>query len=237
MKKAIYWLMGEEGGRATLAIWRWLWGLPVTPEPEPEPEPQKVLEVAEASLQTMQASVKQLAQATNQQYEGYRQAKRKYLQRVRELEQLERMAALAQQEGRKDDARIAVARAMHLEEFLPQLEEQVKRAEQFMQESQAMLRQERSRLEAYRNDLQDLKDLTEINEALAAIAQVHDRQDIESTRIQFEQAKASVHERYLERQAYAELLANSAGSGKTNSDQLTQEAEISRRLQHLKERE
>ena len=237
MKKAIYWLMGEKGGRVTLAVWRWLWGLPVTPEPEPEADPKSALEVAEASLETMQESVKKLAQATNQQYEGYRQAKRKYLQRVQELEQLESSAALAQQEGRQDDARVAITRAMHLEEFLPQLEEQVKRAEQFMQDSQAMLRQERSRLEAYRNDLQDLKDLTEINEALAAIAQVHDRQDIESTRTQFEQAKASVHQRYLERQAYAELLANSSDSGGASSGNLNQESEVSRRLQHLKARE
>ncbi len=213
--------MGETGGRATLAIWNWLWG--ISPEPEPD-----AIAIAEASLRIMQESVQRLTQVANQQYEGYQQTKRKYMQRVRELEQLESAADLAQQSGRQEEARAAVLRAVQLEQFLPQLEGQVKQAEQFARESQELLRQERSRLEAYRSDLRDLKDLAEIDAALAAIAQLHERQDIESTRMQFEQAKAAVHQRYLERQAYAELL------GSTSSEP-TQAAEIDRRLQQLRE--
>lgn len=232
MKKAIYWLMGERGGHITVAIWNWLWGISEAPQEE-ESEPGAIA-VAEASLQAMQESVKKLAQASNQQYEGYRQAKRKYLQRVRELEQLEELAAQAQREGKQDAAQATILRVMQLEQFLPQLEEQVKQAEQFANESQAILRRERSRLEAYREDLRDLKDLAEINEALAEIAQLHDRQDMASTRAQFEQAKTSVHQRYLERQAYAELLANSSNPTGTTADPTTPEAEVARRLQQLK---
>ncbi|MEM9485607.1 MAG: PspA/IM30 family protein [Cyanobacteria bacterium P01_F01_bin.116] len=235
MKKAVYWLMGERGGKATMATWNWLWGIS---EEVPEEPPERnadddAIATAEASLKAMQKSVQQLAHATNQQYTTYQQAKTTYIQKVRQLERTEQIANNAQKEGRKNDAAEAIQRAMQLEKLLPQLEAQVEQAEEFVKVSQVKLRQERTRLESYKSDLQALKNLTEVNEALTAIAETHNEDDMASARAQFESAKNSVHTRYLEKQAYVELSVNPAEQAIADMDPMAQQQEVARRLQEL----
>ncbi|ESA36825.1 im30 family protein [Leptolyngbya sp. Heron Island J] len=239
MKKAVYWLMGERGGKVTLAVWNWLWGIS---EEGPGPESDADLDddaiaTAEAAIQKMQASVRQLAEATNQQYATFQREKGVYLKKVAALKRAEQSALNAEKEGRHDDAEAAISSAIHLEQLLPKIEAQVEQAEALVNASLAKLRQERARLESYKSDLQALKNLTEVNEALAAIAETHNEQDIESARAQFEAAKNSVHTRYLEKRAFVELSVNPAEQAVSAIDPMAQQQEIARRLQQLKQRQ
>ena len=234
MKKAVYWLMGDRGGEATVTAWNWLWGM--TPDAEESPESDAdagmdEIATAEASFKTMQQSVQQLAAATNRQYAAYQQARQLYIRKVRDLGRAESSAVNAKKEGRSADAEAAVIQTVQISQLLPKLEAQVEQAEAFVNESQAKLRRERDRLESYKSDLQTLKNLTEINDALAAIAQTHNEQDMASARAQFEKVKDSVHTRYLEKQAYAELSADSADV----LDSVAQQYKIAQRLQQLNE--
>ncbi len=227
--------MGERGGKATLAGWNWLWGISeeIT-EPERD-EDEDAIATAEASLKKMQQSVSQLAEATNQQYATYQREKRIYLYKVGALKRAEESAIKAEKEGRHDDAEAAISSAIHLEQLLPKIEAQVEQAEKLSKASLAKLRQERARLESYKSDLQALKNLTEVNEALSAIAETHNEQDMESARAQFEEAKNSVHTRYLEKRAYIELSVDPADPLGVDLDPAAQQQEIARRLQALKE--
>ena len=234
MKKAVYWLMGDRGGEATVTAWNWLWGMNPDAEESPESDADAGMDeiaTAEASFKTMQQSVQQLAAATNRQYAAYQQARQLYIRKVRDLGRAESSAVNAKKEGRSADAEAAVIQTVQISQLLPKLEAQVEQAEAFVNESQAKLRRERDRLESYKSDLQTLKNLTEINDALAAIAQTHNEQDMASARAQFEKVKDSVHTRYLEKQAYAELSADSADV----LDSVAQQYKIAQRLQQLNE--
>jgi len=204
VKGFIYWLMGDRAGKVTISAWNWLWGIS-----EPEEEPPDSLEVAEASLLSMQETVKQLAQVVSTQMQVYRRAQQRYEGKVREMRRLEQKAIAAQQNGDTTEARLAVSNVMQIEKILPQLEERVRQAENYVNLSQSKLNQERMRLETAKMELDNLKDLQEINEALAAIAKVNDEFDINSARSQFEQAKNEVEMRSLEQQALVELSSNS----------------------------
>lgn len=228
--------MGERGGKATLGVWNWLWGISEDiPEPDVDQDGDAIA-TAEASLKAMQNSVQQLAKATNQQYATYQKAKASYIQKIRQLERAEKEANNAKNEGRINDATAAIERVIQLEKLLPQLEAQVEQAEKFVNASQTKLRQERARLESYKSDLQALKNLTEVNDALTAIAETHNEEDMASARAQFEEAKNSVHNRYLEKRAYVELSVSSTDPLAAEFDPMEQQAEIARRLQNLNER-
>lgn len=168
MKKAVYWLMGERGGKATLAVWNWLWGISEeAPGPDSDTDlDDNAIATAEAAIKQMQQSVSQLATATNQQYATFQREKKVYLYKVGALKRAEESALNAEKEGRHDDAEAAIASAIHLEQLLPKVEAQVEQAEKLVNTSLAKLRQERARLERYKSDLQALKNLTEVNEAL-----------------------------------------------------------------------
>ena len=140
MKKAVYWLMGDQGGKVTLDVWNWLWGIS---EEIPETGNDANLDddaiaTAAASLKAMQQSVQQLATATNQQYATFQRAKQTYLRKVPTLER-------AEKEGRKSDAEAAITYTIELEQLLPKLEVQVEQAEQLVNASLSKLRQERER--------------------------------------------------------------------------------------------
>jgi phage shock protein A len=230
VKGFIYWLMGDRAGKVTISAWNWLWG-----SSETEEEPPDSLEVAEASLRTMQETVKQLAQVVSTQMEVYRRAKQRYEGKVREMQRLEQKAIAAQQNGDTAGARLAVSNIMQIEKILPQLEERVRQAENYVNLSQSKLNQERMRLETAKMELDNLKDLQEINEALAAIAKVNDEFDMNSARSQFEQAKNEVEMRSLEQQALAELSSNSADTGTLDGDPSRWEETVSQRLKQLGE--
>lgn len=70
-----------------------------------------------------------------------------------------------------------------------------------------------------------------------AIAETHNEQDMASARAQFEAAKNSVHTRYLEKRAFAELSVNPAEQAMADIDPVAQQQEIQRRLQQLKQRQ
>ncbi|MGB8700915.1 MAG: PspA/IM30 family protein, partial [Thermosynechococcaceae cyanobacterium] len=227
MKKVIYWLMGEKAGRTIVGTWNWLWGIPV------ESGGKVAVAVAEESLQSMQESVQKLAQAVAMQVGAYERAKKKYESKVQELKQFEKQAAIAQRSGNADAARMAMTKAIQVEQLLPQLETQVKQAEQYVEASKDKLNRERLKLEQYKTDMQNMKDLAEVNEALGAIAKVNNEFDIGSARSSFEAAKNAVQSRNLRENALAELSENPAEKLTADLEAMTIDDEVSRRLQML----
>ncbi|MGF1570794.1 MAG: PspA/IM30 family protein [Nodosilinea sp.] len=227
MKKAVYWLMGEKAGRTVVGTWNWLWGIPV------ESGGKVAVSVAEESLQSMQESVQKLAQAVAMQVGSYERAKKKYEEKAHELKRFEQQAALAQQSGNTDAARLAMTKAIQIEQLLPQLETQVQQAEKFVNASKDKLNRERLKLEQYKTDMQNMKDLAEINSALESIAQVNNEFDIGSARSSFEAAKNAVSGRNLRSNALAELSENPNEKLAADLEQMTIDDEVARRLQLL----
>jgi phage shock protein A len=227
MKNVVYWLMGEKAGRTIVGTWNWLWGIPV------ESGGKVAVAVAEESLQSMQESVQKLSQAVAMQVGSYERAKKKYEEKAQELKKLEQQAALAQKSGSEDAARLAMTKAIQIEQLLPQLETQVQQAEKFVNASKDKLNRERLKLEQYKTDMQNMKDLAEINSALESIAQVNNEFDIGSARSSFESAKSAVEGRHLRSNALAELSENPNEKLAADLDQMTIDDEVSRRLQML----
>lgn len=227
MKSIIYWLMGERAGRTIVGTWNWLWGIPV------ESGGKVAVSVAEESLQSMQASVQKLAEAVAMQVGSYERAKKKYEAKAQELKTFEQQATIAQRAGNMDAARLAMTKAIQIEQLLPQLESQVQQAEKFVAASKDKLNRERLKLEQYKTDMQNMKDLAEINSALESIAKVNNEFDIGSARSSFEAAKNAVEGRHLRSQALAELSENPNEKLAADLEQLTLDDEVSRRLAML----
>jgi phage shock protein A len=227
MKKVIYWLMGEKAGRSLVGMWNWMWGLPT------ESGGKIAVEVAEQSLQSMQESVQKLATAVATQVAAYERAKQKYEAKIKEMQTFERQAATAQGSRNEEAARLAMTKVIQIEQLLPQLEAQVQQAEQYVSASKEKLNRERMKLEQYKTDMQNMKDLAEINEALGTIAKVSNDMDISSARSQFEQAKTAVERRNLQQNALAELSENPSEKLQADLEKMTQDDEVSRRLQML----
>ena len=227
MKKVLYWLMGDKAGRTIVGAWNWMWGLPV------ESGGPVAVAVAEESLRSMQESVQKLAAAVSTQVAAFQRAKTKYEEKVREMQTLERQAKTAKRNGNDEAARFAMSKLIQTEQILPQLESQVKQAEQYVNASKDKLNRERMKLEAYKTDMQNMKDMAEINEALGAISKVNNDLSIDSARSQFEQAKNAVHGRNLQQQALAELSENPQERLQAELENMTLDDEVNRRLQML----
>jgi Phage shock protein A (IM30), suppresses sigma54-dependent transcription len=227
MKKVLYWLMGDKAGRTIVGAWNWMWGLPV------ESGGPVAVAVAEESLRSMQESVQKLAAAVSTQVAAYQRAKTKYEEKVREMQTVERQVITAKRNGNEEAARLAMSKLIQTEQILPQLESQVKQAEQYVNASKDKLNRERMKLEAYKTDMQNMKDMAEINEALGAISKVNNDLSIDSARSQFEQAKNAVHGRNLQQQALAELSENPQERLQAELENMTLDDEVNRRLQML----
>ena len=227
MKKVLYWLMGDKAGRTIVGAWNWMWGLPV------ESGGPVAVAVAEESLRSMQESVQKLAAAVSTQVAAYQRAKRKYEEKVREMQTVERQAITAKRNGNDEAARFAMSKLIQTEQILPQLESQVKQAEQYVNASKDKLNRERTKLEAYKTDMQNMKDMAEINEALRAISKVNNDLSIDSAQSQFEQARNAVQNHHLEQQALAELSENPQEKLQAELENMTLDDEVNRRLEML----
>ena len=227
MKKVLYWLMGDKAGRTIVGAWNWMWGLPV------ESGGPVAVAVAEESLRSMQESVQKLAAAVSTQVAAYQRAKTKYEEKVREMQTVERQALTAKRNGNEEAARFAMSKLIQTEQILPQLESQVKQAEQYVNASKDKLNRERMKLEAYKTDMQNMKDMAEINEALRAISKVNNDLSIDSAQSQFEQARNAVRNHHLEQQALAEISENPQERLQADLENMTLDEEVNRRLEKL----
>ncbi|WP_293236493.1 PspA/IM30 family protein [Microcoleus sp. PH2017_37_MFU_D_B] len=160
-------------------------------------------------------------------------AKTKYEEKVREMQTVERQAIAAQRNGNEEAARLAMSKVIQTEQILPQLEAQVKQAELYVNASKDKLNRERTKLEAYKTDMQNMKDMAEINEALAAIAKVNNDLSIDSARSQFEQAKNAVERHNIEQQSLAELSENPQEKLQAELENMILDDEVNRRLEML----
>lgn len=219
--------MGEKAGRTIIGTWNWLWGIPV------ESGGKVAVETAEEALRDMQTSVQKLSEAVATQVAAYQRAKQKYQDKAKEMQGFERQAMTAQKQGNEEAARLAMSKVIQIEQLLPQLEVQVQQAESYVNASKEKLRRERTKLEAYKTDMQNMKDMTEINEALAAMAKVNSDLNIDSARSQFEAAKSAVERRNLKQQAIAEFSENPDEKLQADLEKMTLDDAVAQRLQRL----
>lgn len=219
--------MGEKAGRTIIGTWNWLWGIPV------ESGGKVAVETAEEALRDMQTSVQKLSEAVATQVAAYQRAKQKYQDKAQEMQKFERQAMTAQKQGNEEAARLAMSKVIQIEQLLPQLEVQVQQAESYVNASKEKLRRERTKLEAYKTDMQNMKDMTEINEALAAMAKVNSDLNIDSARSQFEAAKGAVERRNIKQQAIAEFSENPDEKLQADLEKMTLDDAVAQRLQRL----
>lgn len=231
MKQSIlYGLMGDRAGRVVQAFWNWLWGKPI------EAGGKIAVEVAQASLQEMQELVYQLTKSVAQAVAAYEQAKQQYVKSQADVKRAEMQANQAFAQGDEEAARLAIARAIHIERVLPQFETQVRQAEQAVQSLKDKLYQERQKLESYQVQMQTLKSLNQVNEALAIIADINGELKIGSARNQFKEAQAAIEGHNLQAHAFQELSENPVEKLQVGLDQMNLDSEIEQRLQRLKEK-
>ncbi|MGD1901407.1 MAG: PspA/IM30 family protein [Geitlerinemataceae cyanobacterium] len=232
VKKAVYWLMGERGGRVTVATWNWLMG--VEPVGSEEASSANHVATAQTSLEAMQASVSHLMKIASQQSAAYKQARQSYETKVRQITSLEKQAETAQVRGDMSSARLALSRALQMEQFLPQLETRVQQAEDLVRSTQGRLESERMRLETYKIEMQNIQEMAALDETLKAISNVNQTMAVEDARAEFEAARDALEDRYVERQALNELTH---GSDVTELDRNALDAELERRLQRNRDRQ
>ncbi len=231
MKQSIlYGLMGDRAGRVVQAFWNWLWGKPI------EAGGKIAVEVAQASLQEMQELVYQLTKSVAQAVAAYEQAKQQYVKSQADVKRAEMQANQAFAQGDEEAARLAIARAIHIERVLPQFETQVRQAEQAVQSLKDKLYQERQKLESYQVQMQTLKSLNQVNEALAIIADINGELKIGSARNQFKEAQAAIEGHNLQAHAFQELSESPVEKLQVGLDQMNLDSEIEQRLQRLKEK-
>ena len=223
----VYWLMGDRAGRSLISVWNWLWGMPI------ESGGKISVEAAQESLYTMQESVQRLTEAVAQMAASHEKAKAKLHSKTQEFQSLQEQAALAQQQGHAEAARLAMGKALLIEQVLPSLSAHVSQAEQILTMHRERLLREQQRLETYRMELRNLKDLSEVNDALAAITRLDSSLQVDSARSQFETAQSAVQRRYLKTSALAELSESSAEKLTADLEKLTLDDEITQRLQQL----
>lgn len=229
MKQFTYWLLGEKAGRTLVATWNWLWGKPI------ESGGKIAVEVAQESLHSMQQSVWKLTESVATISTSYQQAKSRYESKMQEAKEAENQAALAQRQGNVEAARLAMSKAIAIEQLLPQLAQPVADAEKILQRHREQLSRKQRQLEDYKVKMQNLKALAKVNEALAAIAKVDRSLGLQGAEEQFDEAEAAVHERYAEGEALVELSENPHEKLTADLQELVIDDEISRRLAQINE--
>ena len=232
IKKAVYWLMGDRAGRLTVAGWNWLFG--ITPQSSDDVSTAHHVKTAKTSLQALQASVAHLTKLSSQQIAAYTQARQSYDSKIQQIKSLEQQAAEAQQRNDPSSARLAISRAMQIEQYLPQLEARVQQAEDLVRSTQNRLESERMRLETYKIEMQNLQEMASLDATLRSIAEANSEFDAESARSQFEAARDAIEDRHTERQVLNDLVH---GSDTAEFDRAALDAELERRLQRNAKRQ
>jgi phage shock protein A len=224
MKKSLYWLMGERGGRVLTASWNWLLGIPI------EANSQIAREVAKESVLSMQNAVNTLMEATATVITTYQQALTIYEAKQKEAQQAETQALLAHQQGNDEAAHLAMGRAIQIESLLPQLQTRVVEARKLAEQMQLKLKQERQKLEHYKVEMQNLSALAQVNQALAAISKTSNELEMGSAVDQFEQSERAIQTQYLKGHIQAELSQNPNDILNENLAKLTLDDQITQRL-------
>lgn len=229
MKQFIYWFVGDRAGQVVVSTWNWLWGSPV------QSGGRIAVEVAQEALLSMQRTVVQLTESTAKVQAAYDHARGELEVKRRELKNAELQAQLAYQGGNQEATRIAMMKAILIENMLPKLEEQVDQAQRWMQSLKEKLKREQEKIETYKVQMQNLRTLSEVNEALATIAKINTDLNIDSAASQFDTASSAIQYRHLKERAFSELSENPIEKINLDLDRMTLDEEINQRLQQLHE--
>lgn len=147
-----------------------------------------------------------------------------------------RQAQLASQKGNDEAARLALTKAISLENLLPKMAIRVEQAEKVVIAAKEKLRREREKIELYKLEITNLKAIYKINESLAKITDFDSQLNLGSAREQFDTAQDAIQGRYHKENAHAELSETPTEQLQTELNNLVLEDEVSRRLAQLKDK-
>jgi phage shock protein A len=162
-EKLTCWLMGDWISEPTMRAWKWLWGIPAPPDPNGDDitiaDLERLLVLMHSQLLNIAPLIKRVRAETAEicQLSGSkRQSYRQLVDRVR----------AAKQRGNMTEARLQMAKAIQIEQILPELDRRVERAQQQLGELVEIQARKESELSLLSFDLQAVKIQIEINRAL-----------------------------------------------------------------------
>ena len=154
-----------------LATYRWLGRTPLTFSPQLKFVTAGFkIAIAEETLCFLEANVKSLEQAVAKQIQIRNQIQQKYEQKQAELQTCEYQLMTVENREIAEQAFITIHQ---LHNLIPQLAEQTRQAEEFVQLAKHLLSQEQEKLKEHKADLQAMQDLLEVNQALSKMARVN----------------------------------------------------------------
>ncbi|MCG9890674.1 MAG: PspA/IM30 family protein [Thermosynechococcaceae cyanobacterium MS004] len=228
-KKVLYWLMGDQAGRTLSGTWNWLWGIPL------EQGGKISEEIAREALAAMEDSVLELKKAVAKVMAVHQQAQATYEGKQKECREAEHHALLATRSGNQEAARLAMTRAIKIEEVLPHLLERILKVEGLLKSSKEKLRHEQEHLEALRLDMENMTALTNVNQAMSTINGLQQNLKLSPAQHQFSSAKTAIEQRHAEVDAIAELLESPAEQLNAEMGRMVLDEELTRRLRLLAE--
>lgn len=227
MKQAIYWLMGDRAGLTIVATWNWLWGKPI------KQGGQISAEAAEAAINQMQQEVFRLVEAVAQVTGAHQSIRDEYLKKRQEMQEAERQAAIAQQNGLTEAARMAMTKAIQIERVVKQLATRLEQAEQLMLQHQQKAQREREKLQVYQVEYQNLKSTVRVDDALDRITRISGDLNVTSARNQFDAVKQAIEDRHNRVNALSQLAQHPTEKLQHDLDQMMLNDVVDQRLQAL----
>jgi phage shock protein A len=227
IKNVIYWLMGDRAGLTIVATWNWLWGKPV------QKGGQMSAAAAEDAINQMQQEVFRLAESVAQVTGAHQSIRDEYTKKHAEMKAAESQAAMAQRNGYREAARLAMTKAIQIEQVVQQLAMRLEQAEKLVHQHQHKLQREREKLELYKVEYQNLQATVRVDDALDRITRVSGDLNITSARNQFDASKQAIADRHHRIEAFVQLAEDPHEKLQYDLDQLTLNDAVEQRLQAL----
>lgn len=194
MRKLVYWFVGDETGRKVIGGWNWCRHTPVLSLNRPKAAIARLnAAIAEESLHSMQENVQVLQKMVSQQTNTCVTIQRKYERKAQEIKTLQ------------SDNR--VVNAFYAEQFLSQLQQQVKRAEELLRAAREKLQHEQKMLEQHKADMQIMNDLAEVDQAISEMAKTNNQLQANTAGAQFTAAKAIFHKQLAQLQSEVDIIS------------------------------
>lgn len=227
-KDFMYWLLGDKATRTILGTWNWLWGIPV------ESGGKVALEVAKEAVESMKKSIAELTDSVAKVVAAYEAIKTEYEVKQKGFKEAENQALLAYQNGNENAARLAMAKAISLENLLTKIKVKLDQSQKVVTDSKQKLLKEKEKLENHKLDLQSLESISRINESLGKITDFESSLNIEHAQDDFNEASYAIQNKNYQVNAVIELSENPTDKLEMELDKLTRDDEISRRLERLR---
>ncbi|WP_346289671.1 PspA/IM30 family protein [Sphaerothrix gracilis] len=160
MKKFMYWLLGDKGGRIAVGSWAWLIGQPL------EVGGAQTVAIAQQSLDDIAENVEKLTEAVARQYAALQQAEKLLAEMQSQAQNLDQQAVQLVQHGEDEAALTLLGELEVIETTLPQLQAQVKTAQQNFEVGKQRLVEQQRQLQQMKTQQKVSASLQKVTAAL-----------------------------------------------------------------------